>query len=361
MAAASFSVVHLTMRFDSTVLSTGSGMLHLCEGHYYIITAWHNLTGRHPETLKVQNTQSATPNNVIVAMIQEAEGMAGRIPFVVQLTSEDQTLFYVHPENYPRIDVAVIPLDVTKPYPLDMRAGDGRQINGTIMLGQSGEFKTELCPLQKYEASNPELLKACIEDIDVTDELFIPSYPENVTDYLGNPIWKRATVASSVRIGWNGEPKFLIDSASRPGMSGAPVFYYSKTGEMKTRNGNYYFGKEFVVFFGIYVGRMASKDINDAQVGIVWKREVVDEIIHGKRTDRHPDYFLASHQDIVRECLNALALYSKEGIELILNDKADYRYYARNIAHRNLEGRATPDEILECILDEASRYEGPFK
>ncbi|MGE7965109.1 hypothetical protein ACQKPC_22470 [Pseudomonas sp. NPDC089918] len=362
MAAASYSVVHLKMRFNSTVLSTGSGMLYFYNQKYYIVTAWHNLTGRHPETLEIQHPHKASPNNVIVTMVREFPGMGGtRIPFIVPLSSEDETFYYVHPTNYPRIDVAIIPLDIDRSYEMSVKAGDGREFTGHINLIQQGDFPSELCPLQKYELSDQELLAACIDNIDVTDELFIPGYPENISDYHANPVWKRATVASSLKMGWNGQPLFLIDSASRPGMSGAPVFHYNKRGILQIGGKNILVGKEFVVFLGIYVGRMYSQEKDDAQIGMVWKREVVNEIIDGETLDWHSNLLEVGPNEIRKQVLSTLAKYNEEGVRTINDPNADYRYYATRSVHEALNGRAPFKEILQCVLEEASKYHGPYK
>lgn len=66
MAAVSNSIVHLTMRFQKTELSIGTGFIYQSESNYYIITAWHNLTGRHSESLKLLSKNSAIPDNVVV-------------------------------------------------------------------------------------------------------------------------------------------------------------------------------------------------------------------------------------------------------------------------------------------------------
>ena len=66
MAAVSNSVVHLTMRFQKTVLSIGTGVIYQYESEYFIVTAWHNLTGLHSETLKPLSKNLAIPDNVVV-------------------------------------------------------------------------------------------------------------------------------------------------------------------------------------------------------------------------------------------------------------------------------------------------------
>jgi len=65
-------------------------------------------------------------------------------------------------------------------------------------------------------------------------------------------------------------------------MSGAPAIYYNRDGKINTGN-LYYKGSEPVsILHGIYVGRIGSTSEFEAQIGKVWKRKVIDEIIDNK-------------------------------------------------------------------------------
>jgi len=59
MAEISKSIVHLTMCFGPKVLAIGTGSIYKKENKFYIITAWHNVTGRHPDTFKLRNEDCA--------------------------------------------------------------------------------------------------------------------------------------------------------------------------------------------------------------------------------------------------------------------------------------------------------------
>ena len=73
----------------------------------------------------------------------------------------------------------------------------------------------------------------------------------------------------------DGYTKFLVDTATRKGMSGSTVFLF--------RHNNKYLSEK--TFIGIYSGRIAGSDPNEytkAQLGIVWKRHLIDEIVDGR-------------------------------------------------------------------------------
>jgi hypothetical protein len=97
------------------------------------------------------------------------------------------------------------------------------------------------------------------------------------------PIWKRGTLALDPTFDPEGLPKMLVDTASREGMSGSVVIarhivvgrdYLRKDGTMSAP---VLYAKLDVVI-GIYSGRHYP-DHEKAQLGIVWKRRVIEETI----------------------------------------------------------------------------------
>ena len=53
--------------------------------------------------------------------------------------------------------------------------------------------------------------------------MFVLGYPKGISGGRGFPIWKRASIATEPDIQHDGLPKLLVDTATREGMSGAPV------------------------------------------------------------------------------------------------------------------------------------------
>ncbi|MCK5610038.1 hypothetical protein KAR91_49650, partial [Candidatus Pacearchaeota archaeon] len=273
MAAVSNSIVHLTMRFQKTVLSIGTGFIYQHESDYFIVTAWHNLTGLHSETLKPLNKNLAIPDNVVVTLAVSIPGfVTTRHSITLTLMDEDKSLFYIHKENWPRVDVAVIPFDPHADYwsEIHLSTGEKRDIRFSPIMSVEGGTTSEICPIQKYFVPDSDVIQKWLESVEVTEELFIPGYPHNIQDYYAQPVWKRATIASSVRQGWNGEPKFLIDTASKSGMSGSPVLYYSSNGSVQIYNTIYQLDPDIAILVGIYVGRLGVEGDADPQIGTVW-------------------------------------------------------------------------------------------
>jgi hypothetical protein len=74
---------------------------------------------------------------------------------------------------------------------------------------------------------------------------------------------------------YNGKPVFLIDATTRAGMSGSPVVL-RQFGGYNTRNGGYFSSAGFFTrFMGIYSGRIHR----DSEIGMVWRPEVIFEIL----------------------------------------------------------------------------------
>jgi hypothetical protein len=56
----------LRMFFKSTELSLGTGFFYELSGSYYLITNWHNVSGRHPQTFKPLSTHAGLPDRMLL-------------------------------------------------------------------------------------------------------------------------------------------------------------------------------------------------------------------------------------------------------------------------------------------------------
>lgn len=119
---------------------------------------------------------------------------------------------------------------------------------------------------------------------EVSDDVFILGYPFGITDPLEYPIWKKGSIATEPSIAFKGLPRMLIDTATRSGMSGSPVVI-KRTGVHPSQGNDERFGTA-AGFVGVYSGRYGvekdSLNKEDVQLGIVWRKEVIEEILNGK-------------------------------------------------------------------------------
>jgi hypothetical protein len=182
----------------------------------------------------------------------------GSVDFTLSLYEDEEFLkpkWLMHPEYGYKIDVIAMEI-----------------LNLSIYTGI-----LKFYPINKFDYSEEFPVK-------VSDDVFILGYPFDVTGSYELPVWKRGSVATEPSHDIDGLPKFLIDSASRSGMSGSPV--------IMQRSGFHMSGEQIQAtdilgvirnFAGIYSGRIGVKDNFDVQLGIVWKPRVIEEIINGKR------------------------------------------------------------------------------
>lgn len=350
MAAISNSIVHLTMRFDETNLSTGTGFFYQSGDYYYIVTAWHNVTGLHSELMNPLSKNGGIPNNLIASIAFYSNSHVARLPIIIPLVDSDKSLFMVHPKRWPRIDVAVIPFDLRRDYLLNFDLDDTKKTTVSLssILALPDGTSPELCPIQKYLLPNKDVSKEWLAAVDVTEELFIPGYPLNIQDYYSQPVWKRATIASSVQRGWNGEPKFLVDTASKSGMSGSPVLYVGTKGAVKVGNTTYMLGGETTILTGVYVGRLGV-GLEDPQIGIVWNQSIIDEIINGCNFEYLPDELQLYTDELEIEVASVIA-NSRKHVDLanINSDSSIYQYIYSRLMHK-IRGRASPARAEEAI------------
>jgi hypothetical protein len=299
MANPSDSTLHLSMRCGKTELSIGSGVLYRRRDKFYVVTAWHNLSGRHSQTFRLISPTQAVPDNVRIAVPQTVSlGGSIRLPITVPLHDEDAATYLIHPDPWPRKDVAVLPLDIDGFYPRELELADGTRTCQQMPLRQAADgaaIGLEVQPIQDCEGALKVLEPSAENRLHEGDDLFVLGYPLGISDSRMAPIWKRATVASDPQSGWNGQPCFLIDCASRQGMSGAPVILYSRHGDVREGGMRYIGSGPVAALCGIYVGRLAPSEAKgsdalfEAQLGTVWKTEVIDQIIDAGKRGPHAD------------------------------------------------------------------------
>jgi Trypsin-like peptidase domain len=242
---ASISVLPIEMYFDNQIGGRGTCFLWSHFNEIYIVTNWHNLTGRNRLTGKNNSDSALRPNRIAIKGIKSTQSAIVPDQISIPLQTNNGYNWLEHPEYRNKVDVACLRVEVG----FDLRY---------------------LC-----------LNETIVENIrvNVGDEVFILGFPLNIsTD--GFPIWKRASIATEPDHNFGHLPKILVDTASISGMSGSPVivrksadfFLEDKTHVLGGMGINY-------KFVGVYSGRLNLGEPRDPQLGEVWKIELVDEII----------------------------------------------------------------------------------
>jgi hypothetical protein len=112
---------------------------------------------------------------------------------------------------------------------------------------------------------------------------YVLGYPEGMIGPGRSPIWKRGSIATEPRYDFREKPGFLIDSATRSGMSGSPVI--ARHSGILNPGGPINLAPDAVIgtmnkFIGIYSGHL-GEDPLEVQLGMVWRADVLQDIATG--------------------------------------------------------------------------------
>ncbi len=360
------SVVHLCMRKGKTKLAVGTGVIYERLSQLYIATAWHNLSGRHSETLKPLSPTSGLPDNVVATIglaVRSAQSSGSiRMPFTIPLETNVETTYFVHPKGWPRADVAVLPIFPDREYDMELRPMGGEAFTRAGTMRQAGAGATPAVdpqPMQQFAGAFNQVGVPPDALIDAGAELFVLGYPRGITDFTSAPIWKRATVASNPHIGWEKQPKFLIDCASREGMSGAPVVAVSRSGTVRVGGMRYMGSGPAAALHGIYVGRLFDEKtpkedrLFEAQIGTVWKRAVIDEIIDAKVLGMHSASIGGLQKDIEGVIKEEWPVEPRYYEDVIANE--DYQWGMTHAVMEKLNGNANPCDVRDLVIAHANK------
>lgn len=243
----------LCMFFKRTELSLGTGFFYEFSGSYYLITNWHNVSGRHPKTFKPLSAHAGLPDRITLT-VSKSGALGQWVEFELPLYSDagsteqpTNPVWYVHPRLHQQVDVVAIPI----------KSPAGTQI---------------------YPINN----MSTVSDLRliVSGDVFVLGYPKGISGGGSFPIWKRASIATEPQIDLDNLPMMLVDTATREGMSGGPVLAMA-AGGYTTERMSVVIGQDGSRFAGIYSGRLGDNEM-EAQLGVVWKAAVIDEIIGGQ-------------------------------------------------------------------------------
>jgi Trypsin-like peptidase domain len=233
-----------------TVEGSATGfVLRDADGNPYLITNRHVVTGQNS-----LNGLAAPGNAPVTSALRVAMHKSGPLgtwlPVVLRLGDEEGRPYWLeHPVHGPWMDVIALPL------------GNFLEREGLDLITYP-----RVAPAARMELGT---------------ELQVIGFPvgfDPVGEDVPLGVWTRGTVAWPPSLQWRHLPAFLIDCRSRPGQSGSPVvFSASDLTSYRHASGATATGPVHE-FIGVYSGRIHK----DSDVGVVWKRDAVREIVeHG--------------------------------------------------------------------------------
>jgi hypothetical protein len=246
----SLAAVPIEQFFDGTPLGNASAFVWERQDRFYLVTSWHVVTCRNSDTGAHLADHAGEPN-ALRALFHPRENRFGTFAQDVRLRDEDgHPLWLYHPIHRRQVDIVAIPI---------------APLQGEGLLRPINRIQRE--PLS----------------IQVGMDVFVLGYPFSSAP-PSLPVWKRGSIASEPQLVGLGEKFYLVDTASRPGMSGAPVILRTY-GAHLTDSGTSLTTAPATRFLGIYSGRLRTLDAADAQLGRVWPESLINEIIEAAVRD----------------------------------------------------------------------------
>jgi hypothetical protein len=219
---------------------------------HYLITNWHVVTGRHAQTGKLE---TIVQPDMIRAHFNTRLMDFGKQQIDISIRDHNnRPRWYAHPMRGRGSDVVAIPLPISRDDPV-----------------------VNFYPINTLK-SEADLA------VRIGMDVFILGYPFGYSP-PGFPVWKRGSIASEPDLVHFGPGYHLVDTASRPGMSGAPVILRSW--------GMHYLEGDAISsdstpqskFIGVYSGRLHTHEKTDAQIGMVWPVRDIEDIVSMEKRD----------------------------------------------------------------------------
>jgi len=244
----SLSTVPVTALFNDRLLPEATAFIWKRRERYYLITNWHVVSAVNLFTKILILAGASRPNKLRCHFVVRVGQYERELIDIPVRDEDDQPLWLVHPAQEMRpVDVIALPL------------GD----------------EVTLKPVN-------ELASGKIA-IRIGMDVFILGYPFGSAP-PAFPVWKRGSIASEPELVRLTTGYYLIDTASRPGMSGSPVILRSWSNHVLESNMWVSTNDQLPVdrIIGVYSGRKIPED---AQIGLVWHVDYIDQIIDGGRRD----------------------------------------------------------------------------
>jgi hypothetical protein len=254
-------------------LAYASAFIYQLDSQTHLVTARHNLTGRHWQTNACLGARPVSPTHLRVALLSKPppegwrlapSGVGRRVAAIeiraklllLPLIGDDwQPIWKQHPTLGADVDVAVLSLNIT---------------DDNVLV-------TPWTP-PIAGALEPDALKW--PNLAAGQDVFVIGYPDSLSTGPLFPLWIRGTISSEPYFGHTVDgkilPLMLVDARTRTGQSGSAVMRHKPEGTLAQRVD----GRPGITprahsqIIGVYSGRTSD----ESDLGYVWRIDEVDEI-----------------------------------------------------------------------------------
>lgn len=240
---------------ESLRLGGATGFLFHDSNRTYLVSNYHVLSGYNAETGQAMDKNGYLPGRIKVHFLLDSEGLPDCAIEYPLVDEDDTPLWQAHPTGG-SVDIAA--LAITPPHNI------------------AHFFLDEI---EKAPGVRTDFFH-------VNQEVAVIGFPVDIRVGGRLPIWKRSVIATEPFSELSGNPKrLLIDTGSRPGMSGSPVIF-SGTNLSAIKFDDRVIPVDLPsvkVALGIYSGRISGADEFAAQLGIVWSMQCVTDVVQNIR------------------------------------------------------------------------------
>ena len=247
------SITKIELLCNDHPLGNATGFFLKYQSNWFLVTNWHVFSGRYPESGQPKHKSCNVPDacRFYFASFQKESLTPNPVIRSLVDASNLEATWFQHPIGGQDFDVAVLPIEAHE-----------------VGLAQD---------LFDSRGHAPDMF------IDLGDDLFLPGYPLGLSADGFLPIWKRASLASSLEFGQGIDCSFYVDTATRKGMSGAPCLAISNWRHYSLDRATNKFSVVERPFswrlLGVYSGGLNPSDSFEAQIGIVWRDNLITETI----------------------------------------------------------------------------------
>jgi hypothetical protein len=244
----SLATIPIRPLFNETPLPVATGFVWKRRDRFYLITNWHVASATHLFTKTLLLKGGSRPNKFQCHFIIRVGEYERECIEIAVRDENDNPRWLVHPLQDRRpVDIIAVPLNA-------------EELKGRVAL----------LPVNELAPGKLAIM--------VGMEVFILGYPFGLAP-PAFPVWKRGSIASEPDLVKLDNGYYLIDTASRPGMSGSPVILRSWSNHI-LESSNWVATTDSPIdrIIGVYSGRKDNSP-EEAQIGMVWQVDYIEEII----------------------------------------------------------------------------------